>query len=79
MLTPEDIQLFIKAEKEVFPSKVDFEELRADFRNLQTSVDNYAKKADNYYKEMAVLMHRVNRMEDWVKKASVKLGIDFSI
>ena len=79
MLTSEDIKLIIEAEKEVFPTKTDFDNLRTDFSNLQTSVDNYAKKADNYYQEMAVLMHKVNRMEEWIKKASAKLGIDFSL
>ena len=79
MLTVEDIKLLIEAEKEVFPTKTDFEELRGEFRNLQTSVDNYSKKTDEYHKEMSVLIHKVNRMEDWIKKVSDKLGVKFEV
>ena len=79
MLTQEDINLLIKAEKEIFPAKDDFEDLRKDFRQLQTSVDNYSKKTDAYHQEMAVLNNKISRLEDWVKKAAGKLGIDFNL
>lgn len=49
MLTPEDIQNLIQAEKAVFTTKQDFEELRKDFSALATGVDAYAKKADTYF------------------------------
>jgi len=54
MLTDEDIKKIIEANREVFPSKEDFEgfkqELKTSFSDLQTSVDAYALKADNYFK-----------------------------
>ena len=50
MLENEDIKKIIEAQKEVFPTKQDFEyfkdEMKKDFSDLQTSVDSYAKKAD---------------------------------
>ena len=46
MITPEDIQQLIEAEKEVFTTKDDFARLEQMFSNLQTSVDAYSKKAD---------------------------------
>ena len=42
MLTSDDIKLIIEAEKEFFPTKDDFLELKNDFSRLQTSVDGYA-------------------------------------
>ena len=49
MLTNEDINKIIEVQKEVFPTKQDFEyfkdEIKRDFSDLQTSVDSYAKKS----------------------------------
>lgn len=46
MLTDEDIIKIVEAQKEVFPTKEDFEvfkdEVKKDFSDLQTSVDTYA-------------------------------------
>ena len=75
MLTIEDIQNLIKAEKEVFTTKEDFEEIKQMFSNLQTSVDVYAKKADGYFQEMLMLAHRMDRHEKWIKQIADKLGI----
>jgi len=78
MLTEEDIQKFIEANREVFPTKEDFEvfkeELRKSFSDLQTSVDAYAKKADTYFQEMVMLSHKVDRHEKWIKQLADKLG-----
>lgn len=53
MLTNEDIQKIIEANRTVFPAKEEFEafreEMRKDFSDLQTALDAYAKKADNYF------------------------------
>jgi uncharacterized coiled-coil DUF342 family protein len=82
-MTPEDFKKLIEVLKEFFYSKeeMDFkhEELRKDFRNLQNSVDAYAKKADTYYQEMAVMRHKLERMEDWIVKASSKIGVEFKV
>lgn len=55
-----------------------FIEQKELFAPLQTSVDNYSKKTDTYHQELAVYKHKVNSMEDWIKKASVKLGVDYN-
>lgn len=79
MITDEDIQKIIKAERAVFPSKIDFEqfrdEIRKDFSELQTAVDAYAKKADSYFQEMLILSHKVDRHEKWLLQIAEKLGI----
>ncbi|MCL5666217.1 MAG: hypothetical protein M1383_00360 [Patescibacteria group bacterium] len=79
MITQDDIKLIIEAEKEVFPTREDFSDLRKDFHDLQTSVDKYAKKADTYYQEMAVMRHRLERLEEWVKEAAGKIGLEFKV
>jgi len=79
MLTEEDIKKIIEANKEVFPSKEDFEsfkdEMKQSFSDLQTSVDVYAKKADTYFQEMVMLTHKVNRLEKWIQEIAEKVGI----
>ena len=79
MLTNEDINKIVEAQKEVFPIKQDFEyfkdEIKKDFSDLQTSVDAYAKKADGYFQEMVVLSHKVDRHEKWFHQVADKLGI----
>jgi len=46
MLTQEDVQKIIEANREVFPAKEDFEifkqEIKESFSDLQTTVDAYA-------------------------------------
>lgn len=50
MLTDEDIQKIIDANREAFATKEDFEvfeeEMKKSFSDLQSSVDAYAQKAD---------------------------------
>ena len=79
MLNQEDIRNIIEAQKEIFPTKEDFEsfkeEARKDFSNLLTSVDSYAKKADTYFQEMVMLSHKVDRHEKWLQEIAEKLGV----
>ena len=79
MLTEEDIKKIIEANREVFPSKEDFEsfkdEIKQGFSDLQTSVDAYAKKADTYFQEMVMLAHKVDRLEKWIQQIAEKVGI----
>ena len=79
MLTEEDIKKIIEANREVFPSKEDFEnfkdEMKQSFSDLQTSVDAYAKKADTYFQEMVMLTHKVDRLEKWIHQIAEKVGI----
>jgi len=79
MLTQEDIQKIIKAQREVFPAKEEFEsfkeEMRKDFSDLLTSVDAYAQKADTYFQEMVMLSHKVDRHEKWLQEIAEKVGV----
>lgn len=79
MFTDEDIKKIIAANREVFPTKEDFEsfreEMRKSFSDLLTSVDAYAKRADDYFKEMVVLSRKVDRHEKWIRQIAEKLGI----
>lgn len=79
MLDDKDIQKIIEANREVFPSKEDFEsfkeEIKQSFSDLQTSVDTYAKKADTYFQEMVMLAHKVDRHEKWFQQIAEKLGM----
>jgi len=79
MLDDKDIQKIIEANREVFPSKEDFEgfkdEIKQSFSDLQTSVDEYAKKADTYFQEMVMLTHKVDRLEKWIQQIAEKVGM----
>jgi len=79
MLTEEDIQKIIEANREVFATKEDIEafreEIKQNFSDLQTSVDAYAKKADTYFQEMVMLSHKVDRHEKWIQQIADKLGV----
>lgn len=75
MMTPEDIQKLIEAEREVFTTKDDFARLEQMFSNLQTSVDVYAKKADTYFQEISAMRNALNRHEEAIKKIAEKIGI----
>src|SRR3989338_6164123 len=44
---------------------------------LTNAVDAYMKKADAYYQEMAVLLHKVQRMEEWIRRVADKVGINY--
>ncbi len=79
MLTQEDIQKIIEAQKEVFATKEDFlsfkDEYKKDFSDMLTAVDGYAKKADGYFQEMLMLSNKVNRLEKWILQLAEKVGI----
>lgn len=79
MLTQDDIIKIIKAQKEVFPAKEEFEsfkeEIRKDFSDLLTSVDTYAQKAGTYFQEMVMLSHKVDRHEKWLQEIAEKVDI----
>jgi len=80
MLTNEDIQKLIKAQKEVFATREDLDglkkSLKSDFSDLQTSVDTFAKKADTYFQEMVVLAHKIDKLEKWIYQIAEKVGLE---
>jgi archaellum component FlaC len=45
---------------------------------LTKSVDSLAKTVKDLQLEYHAVLNKINRMEDWIKKASAKLGIDFN-
>lgn len=79
MLTDEDIKKIIAANKEVFPTKEDFEffkdEMRKNFSDLLTAVDSYAKRADTFFQEMVMLSRKVDKMEKWIHQIAEKVGL----
>ncbi len=79
MLEKEDIEKIIEAQKNVFPTKTDFEyykdEMKNSFADLQTSVDAYAKKADGYFQEMTMLSGKIDRHEKWLLQIAEKVGL----
>ncbi len=83
MLTAEDIKKLTDYQlvvfKDVFATKEDIGDLKGSFSQLQTSVDGFAKRADTYYQEMTVLVHKVERMEQWIKVVSEKIGISYNV
>ncbi|MEK7161301.1 MAG: hypothetical protein AAB729_01270 [Patescibacteria group bacterium] len=83
MLTPEDIKNLtdyqLEVFKGVFTTKEDFKELKDSFSTLTSAVDAFAKRADTYYQEMTVLVHKVERMEQWIKVVSEKIGVSYNV
>lgn len=77
MLTTQDVQNIITAGREVFATKEDITGLGQRLDVLTNAVDAYAKKADTYYQEMTVLLHKVQRMEEWIRRAAEKVGINY--
>lgn len=50
---------------------------KADFHQLQTSVDAIAKGFKDSDEERLVLGERTSRMEEWIEKASPKIGVEY--
>ncbi len=73
MLTTDDIKNLIKAEKEVFPTKQDFEDLKKGFRSLQTSVDGIVASNKKFDQERLAQTHRIEKLETWAKPVGEKL------
>jgi hypothetical protein len=82
MLTSDDIKNLTTYQldvfKDTFATKDDVKDLKEEITGLRTSVDNMAKEVRAYYQEMAVLMHKVERMESWIKQVSVKVGVGYN-
>ncbi|MBI2356264.1 MAG: hypothetical protein HYV13_03625 [Candidatus Doudnabacteria bacterium] len=81
MLTTEDIKRIIEAEKELFYTKPEmdkkFQKLENSFSSLQTSVDAMTKTFKQYYEEQQIFVKKVQKIEDWIKKAADKLGLGY--
>lgn len=83
MLTLEDIKKLttyqIEVFKDVFATKEDFQGLKADFRSLQTSVDGIAVSYKKTGEELSAQTHRTDKMEEWIKPASAKIQVPYSV
>lgn len=91
LITAEREVFAVKDDLKSLANKADVEILRAEFHGLHGemravsegmdtltgAVDAFMKKADTYYQEMAVLMHKVHRMEEWIRQVAAKVGIQY--
>jgi predicted nuclease with TOPRIM domain len=63
--------------------KQTIEELRAEvatkeeLRVLARSVDAFVKLSKDYYQELTIMSARVNRIEEWIQRAALQVGIDY--
>ncbi|HEX5430300.1 MAG TPA: hypothetical protein VFX17_04490 [Patescibacteria group bacterium] len=86
MLTNDDItqivQAVTNAEKEFLYTKSEldekFKQQQESFATLQTSMDGLASIFKKYYEEQQIYIHKVKTIEEWIKKAASKLGIDYT-
>lgn len=81
MLTNEDIiklSAVLATKEDIKDVREEIAELRESVRLLTISVDSLAKAVKDLQMEYHAVLNKVNRMEEWIKKASSKLGIDFS-
>lgn len=46
-----------------------------DIRRLESVIDSYAAKIDDYAKEMAVMQHKIDRLERMIHYLADKAGI----
>jgi predicted nucleic acid-binding Zn-ribbon protein len=53
--------------------------LTESVNKLTTAVDNLAKRINDFDKEHAVLKHQVSAIQDWIREASKKVGIEFKL
>lgn len=51
--------------------------LESDSSEIKSAVANLAKQVKDYHQEMIVFTHKVERMEVWIKKVSLKIGIPY--
>jgi phage-related tail protein len=81
MLTNEDIvklSAVLATKEDIRGLEERVSKLEESHQRLITSVDKLAKAVKDLQIEYVAVLTKVNRMEEWIKKASVKLGIDFS-
>ena len=85
MLTTNDmikLSRFLKEDlRDTFVTKEyfdeNFAEIRQNFSNLQSSVDSIAQEFRHNSEERIVLGSRVDRAEDWIEKAGIKIGLKY--
>lgn len=76
MATKEDIA-FIRGDIKSINERLDTQE--ESVGQVITAVGNLAKLTKDYWEEMAVLRHKVERMEKWIAKVSVSTGVPYEV
>ncbi len=77
----DDLKSFLR---EHMVTKTEFNDLKTEVVNqgvrldqLTIAVDNLTKLTKDYYDEMAVLRHRVERMEKWIMQVAESTGVKY--
>ena len=55
-----------------------FQKMETSFASLQTSVDALVALFKQYVEEQKIYIHKLNRIEEWIKQAASKLGVDYN-
>lgn len=76
-MTIEEIKKLTEYQKEVFVTKEDNKTLEDKIDKIQTTLDGFAKTSTDNKQEITVLNHRMKATENWIDKASSKLGLEF--
>ena len=83
MLTAEDIKAIVQAGKEIYATKEDLAVLDLKFGQkfdkVITALDAVAKNMKDYHQEATVNRDRLERMEQWIKQAAIKIGLEFKV
>ncbi len=83
MLTADDITAIVNAGKEIYSTKEDLASLELKFSqkfdSVITALDAVAKNMKDYHQEATVNRHRLERVEDWVKLAAQKIGLEYKV
>ena len=53
--------------------------LTESVNQLTTAVANLAKQVHDYGQEHSAMKHQLLMMQDWIRKASEKIGIEFKL
>ena len=81
MLTTKDIKNLSEYLKTVFVTQESFdygmEVIQKNFLRLEQLMDSFAKDNKESGQAMPVINYRVKEVENWIDKASPKLGIKF--
>ncbi len=81
MITQKDIEALTKYQKEVFKdvffTKEDGKKIESKIDKIQITADTLVKDAKDLKDDKLIMNHRMKKVEDWVDKASPKLGLKF--
>lgn len=73
VVTKEDLTKVENRLEKMIEQKAD----KSDITRLTTQIDGLAKQIKDYHQEMVMFVRKVERMEAWIKKVSLKVGIPY--